>query len=777
MPSQKLRLSPEQQAAVDCSSPHLTLIASAGSGKTTVLVEKYLRAVIDENISPDQILAITFTKKAAAEMKTRIVRKLRDAGRDSDAQTAETGPIQTIHSFCDRLLRENALEAGLDPEFRLITEREFDDLFERLLTDSIAKFAEYDPDVQDLMMERIHEFDYQSPQAMHAKLFRDVRSVLENFRSAGWTPERMLEHYHSPGATLHTWFQSLLQEQPEEIQADFGNYGKADAVLRLEQKRIARSLPPAIMANRIWEESQETQNAQRTSALAKIVADVWQNLNSTFHENQWVDFNALESLAVHLLENNSRVKEKLSHQIQLLMVDESQDVNPVQYRLLDQLPVQRTLFIGDPQQSIYRFRHADRSLFAQRAADPERTRLPLSRNFRSEQPILHFIDEAFQQLWAGDYQPMAAPAGPMDFDAEPTAPTDFVEIWKLGPRGRLKPDQQVAAWVAELIQEGVGPHEIAVLANVHLRNQAVAGALQALNIKTRMIGATEKFYARMEIRDLANALLALTQPADNPAFLPFLLSPFVGLSLDAVVLLSQEEDPWAALSAFEPELPSDREALDSFFRWFPTLHAYADRIPAWELMGELFALTDYWAKALTYPHGPQAVANLRKLQLLAVEEPTMTSAEFADRLRRVRELRHRESEAPIIDESSPAVTLMTAHNSKGLEFPVVVVYLDERRATKARATADNELQLDAKRGLFVAPYRDVPCSYRTWLAKRNASEGVQEEQRLLYVALTRAQQRLCVIVPAQSSGALKTLEQTFGKGKVTEARVRVRMPS
>jgi ATP-dependent exoDNAse (exonuclease V) beta subunit len=118
------RSSEEQLLAVEETESLFSIRAGAGAGKTFVLVHRYLRHIVDEGMSPDQILAITFTKKAAASMKQRIVGELRDRGLAESAQIAETGPIQTVHSFCERVLRENSLEAGIDPEFSVLSEGE-----------------------------------------------------------------------------------------------------------------------------------------------------------------------------------------------------------------------------------------------------------------------------------------------------------------------------------------------------------------------------------------------------------------------------------------------------------------------------------------------------------------------------------------------------------------------------------------------------------------------------------------------------------------------------
>ena len=117
-----IKLTDQQPKVVHSQERTLLVRAAAGAGKTRVLTERYLKHVLQDRLAPEQILAITFTRKAAAEMKRRIVARLIENGRYLDAQAAETGPIQTIHGFCERVLREHALEAALDPAFEILSE-------------------------------------------------------------------------------------------------------------------------------------------------------------------------------------------------------------------------------------------------------------------------------------------------------------------------------------------------------------------------------------------------------------------------------------------------------------------------------------------------------------------------------------------------------------------------------------------------------------------------------------------------------------------------------
>ena len=118
------RLTPEQARAVERRDCSLMVRAGAGTGKTTVLVERFVQAVIEDGVAVDAILAITFTEKAAAQMRTRVRRRFLDLGRRADARAAEAAWISTIHGFCSRVLRAHALSAGIDPDFRVLDELE-----------------------------------------------------------------------------------------------------------------------------------------------------------------------------------------------------------------------------------------------------------------------------------------------------------------------------------------------------------------------------------------------------------------------------------------------------------------------------------------------------------------------------------------------------------------------------------------------------------------------------------------------------------------------------
>ncbi|MCB8932438.1 MAG: UvrD-helicase domain-containing protein [Chthonomonadaceae bacterium] len=743
--SGRIELSAEQRAVVEAVEGELVVLAAAGAGKTRVLVERYLR-IVREGTPPDAILTITFTRKAAAEMKRRIVDALREEGRAEDAQTAETGPIQTIHAFCQRLLRENALEAGVDPDVEILADAQASRLLEDAIESTLAHPPEGD-EVDALIATLAGRRSRWEARSAHAGLKSAVRRVLDTLRGSGLSPDE-IERSHASADAVEAAFSGafLAQLDPRVRSAYSGDEAALDFDALARAYKECRIRAPRWLRQRGGDARAAAANA---SGLVRIACAAWRIAEEAMAARQAFDFCSLEARAVALLADSPATRERLRTQYRAVLVDEAQDVNPVQYRLLDALGIDPML-VGDPQQSIYGFRLADVRLFRERAlaSDPRLLR----RNYRSDPGILAFVDRLFGGLWGETYRPMRDEA-PLDLASDTPPPScEGVEIWLQ----RQKDSASVARGVSELVRRGTRPKDVAVLVRSARFGIDLVERLAVEGVPARMVGGSERFFTRLEVRDVANMLRALTDPRDDFALLAALGSPMVGLSLDSIVCLAGES-LGERLAAFSPPLEEDRALLERFLAWFESLRAYADRLGAWEVIAEVFAKSPYLEALAVRPDADQRLANVRKLLRLAVEEPELGPSEFAERIRGIQALQHKEGDAPAMNEDVDAVTVMTVHKAKGLEFPVVIV---PDTHTKI-ARRPNPVVADPWLGLVAASYGGHPGWGHLWLSERLAEREREEELRVLYVALTRARHRLIVCAHPQATGG--SLAELIGK--------------
>lgn len=751
--SERVELSAEQRAVVAAERGELVVLAAAGAGKTRVLVERYLR-LVREGIPPDAILTITFTRKAAAEMKNRIVAALRADSLHDEAQIAETGPIQTIHAFCQRLLRENALEAGVDPDVEILAEAQASRLVEDAIEATLAHPPEGD-EVDALIASLAGKRTRWEAMSAHAGLKSAVRRVLDTLRGSGLSPEEVEARHRTADDVERAFSEACLEGIDPKVRQVYGREGEPlDFGALAQAYKECRVRMPRWVRVKGADAREASANA---SGLVRIACAAWRAADAEMTRRQAFDFCALEARAVALLAESPATRGRLRTQYRAVLVDEAQDVNPVQYRLLDALE-NEPMLVGDPQQSIYGFRQADVRLFRERAAEREAHRL--RRNYRSAPGILAFVDRLFGGLWGDGYEPMREVRR---FDLEDESDAEGchgVEVWLQ----RRRDVGAVAQGIARLAQGDTRPKDVAVLVRSARFGIDLVERLARVGVPARMVGGSERFFTRLEVRDVANMLRALTDPRDDFSLLAALGSPIVGLSLDALVVLAGK-DVSARLADFSPPLEEDRAALARFREWFDPLAAYADRLGAWEVIAEIFARSPYLERLAARPDADQRLANVRKLLRLAAEEPDLSPRAFAGRLRGIQTLQHKEGDAPAMNEDEDAVTVMTVHKSKGLEFPVVVVP-DTHGKIGRKPPA---VVADPWLGLVAASIGRYPGWAHQWLSERLADREREEELRVLYVALTRAQRRL--VVCAHPQGSPGSLAELIGKHVVRGDRL------
>lgn len=755
----------EQRAIIESRLPRSVVTASAGAGKTGVIVNHFRALVLEDGIEPDRILAITFTRKAAAEMKTRIVRDLRNAGRPDLAQIAETGPIQTIHAFCQRLLTENSVAAGVDPDFEIASEGDKRRWQEEAIRETLAEDFDESPEVhlvlQELAGRRANESGL-AGNSPYGLIESALRTLMSQMRGCGLERAEIDARHNSAEKVIRAWQWALLNSLDQEVhdevedRVQLGMQSVAFFAALTEAYRSARKSTPTYVK---MVSDRDERDAEVTSGLVQLACRAWMKLDGMMRARGALDFSLLEELAIKALSQDS-IRRRVADQFEVALIDEAQDLNPQQHRLIERLDIKRIMLVGDRQQSIYAFRQADVQLFMAREAEAvqvgDGSHKTLTKNHRSVAGVLRFVDAVFQPLWVDTYRPMApVSVDETDdnvielFGPDPGEVSfDGVELWPM----ELADANDVARRIRELVEdlpEGLTAKSVCVLVRDSNFGEKLYRALSRHKVPARLVGVSKQYYTRMEIRDVANALRALADPYDDFALLATLASPFAGLSYDAIALLSQEKPVKDRLNPdWIRDCPGDLPKLQAFLAWYDPLRQIADRMTAGEAVTALLSETPYLENLARRPNGAQLIANVRKLLRIACDTEETSPLEFAEQIRETQSLRHDESDEPTQDEDSDAVSIMTIHRSKGLEFDVVVVPQTTSRIGRIR---DEDVRFDPRVGVAAASFGVPRSRYFLWLQDLRRQREAEEDWRVVYVALTRAKKRLCVVT--RPSGA------------------------
>ena len=742
-----ISLTDEQQAVVQRTTGEFVVIASAGSGKTTVLSERYLNLIENHGARPSQILTITFTKKAAAEMKSRIVGKLRKRHLLDEAQEAETGPIQTIHSFYERVLRENSPAAGLDPKFDVVTGGES----ARLVTECIKRAVghiEEEGSQTRVALRRLAGKTERDGHGSYAKLMDLVGGALSNFRDSGHTRSFLSKLYSSPEDFLRHTDEDLKQVIPASHRPPIGETNWHEAVFK-DLKADKRHGEFPWLKNRLSPQ-ESLAGAELVVGIAQLALTAWSMLDEQHRQMNALDYSALESRTVRLLEVSPEVRDRLNRQYRHVMVDESQDLNPNQMRLLAALQPESKMLVGDDKQSIFLFRNAVGDFIRGYAPDQI---MRLSKSHRSKQPIQELVDVVFSGAMQGRYQPMTA-VNDRSLDAAPWMPTPVhSEVLMLGAKEAW---HELAFKIRQLQQEGKNLGDIAILTSNHKRGKIIANHLRREGIGVRESAGKSNYYAKLEVRDICNTLTALSDSENRFALIACLRSPVCELSLDSIILIgTQEGNPFE----FEPANEEDAEKFNRFKSWFLPLRDLADRLPAWEVISQIMAESDLLMNLATRQGARKRIENVRKLLVLAASKPELDALEYAAMIQDVEKLSDAEVDPSIVDSNEDLVTTITIHSAKGLEWPIVIL----ADAMLHKAMPVYAPVFDAERGWFGYWQTGATSYVFEFLREQEKANRIAELCRLQYVAMTRAKEKLILVGwDGNRSGLNELVRSTIG---------------
>ena len=744
-------LSARQRDAVRRTGQDVCVVAGPGSGKTRVLIERFAWLVEHEGVDPARILAITFTEKAATEIKERLIRRFADPsllGPDR-REELERAWVSTIDGLCFRLLQEHAIAAGLAPDFAVLDAAAADHMLRLAAEDALdALYRERPEEVRRLLraLDLSTQDDLRQPDLAECLI-----QVYQAMRMAGAAelpgPRRepaLFEEARelasailrdpTPGGTANA-----RQEiaRLNELAATFrvlpgaaagiehlDAAGKLASISRSLVRIGSRQEPLRRLKDELLPELQAAWIGQYYGDLHELLRAGVGRISSAYAEakraENAVDFADLEALAIGLLESDAEIREAVRSRFDHTLMDELQDTNPLQWRLVGLI---RTSFfgVGDLNQSIYGFRHAEPELFeTYRASIVEAAGVidTLDDNYRSRPEILDAVERALHGAPGIEPRKLSAQR---KFAPAP-GPGPLVE--RLIGQGE-NPTESEAKLVAGRIRAMLDtkerqPGEIAVLVRTLAALAPVERALDLYGVPFLVSGGRTFLEAR-ETRDLMLLLAALANPLDEIAMVGVLRGPLCGLS-DREILIAGEE---GRQQAFEER--------------FGDLRRLAGFVPPDVILARVLDRSRYY-DALTV----RARANVEKFLGWVRREHRRRPRPLPELLEKLEASRAQQNEAEAPPpEATEAVRVMTMHAAKGLEFPVVFVV-----ALHWSPPASHPVVLfSAEHGLG-AKWRNPATGkaqsdavHRVLVEDRKRREEA-EQNRLLYVAMTRAEDRL-----------------------------------
>ena len=568
----------EQRAAIDDRAGSALLAANAGSGKTAVMAERCVEAVLRDGVPVGAILALTFTEKAAGELRERIRRRFLALGEEDKARDVDAGWIGTIHGFCARVLRSRPLAAGLDPRFEVLDEG----AAERLAHDAYERAFEAWVGRARRARGRRRRGVRQRPARARAR--RPLDPALARRDAAGAARAAGCAAARSGGARRRARGRRAAPGDGRQRAPPRGGARRAGDVRARARRRVACPVPSALAAaelkkgsKALGEESCEGYRAawaayrqgcaDHHARLALIeIAELLARFGAVYAEAKaaraGLDFEDLELGVRDLLMADPADRERWAERFQLIMVDEFQDTNRLQLDVLEALERDNLFAVGDEFQSIYGFRHADVTIFRERRAALGEGRVrPLTANFRSREELLDVLNGAFAPQWEERFAPLLAgarPTGPASCAcstpaSRPTpsrasscsSPTRAAGRRTTASGSRAsRPSRTGAPRRASIahrlrreLEAGRAARDIVVLVRATASLRLFEEALEEQGVPTYVVGG-RGYWSQQPVRDGLAYLAALANPLDEEALLGVLASPFCGVGSDALILLA-----------------------------------------------------------------------------------------------------------------------------------------------------------------------------------------------------------------------------------------------
>ncbi|MCO4577129.1 ATP-dependent deoxyribonuclease (subunit A) [Streptococcus infantarius subsp. infantarius] len=887
--SKAQKRTPEQIEAIYSYGNNILVSASAGSGKTFVMVERIIDKIL-RGITVDRLFISTFTVKAAGELKERLEKKISQAlqkATDNDLKTylneqllaLQTADIGTMDAFTQKLVNQYGYTLGISPTFRIMTDKSEQDLVKNDVFADL--FADYmTGQNQDSFRKLVRNF---SGNRKDSSAFRGIVYKIYDFSQATDNPKKWLAEVFLKGARTYTDFSAIPdQEVMDFLACMHETANQLQDVTDLEDYKqvTAKGTPTANykkhlnMIEHLHEWAMHFETLYGHDGLGRLAADVAdlipsgpavtvagvkypvfktlqerltglkhletifkyqseslpllellqafmqdfseQYLQAKIQENAF-EFSDIAHFAIQILEENPYIRELYQDKYHEVMVDEYQDNNHTQERMLELLSNGHNRFmVGDIKQSIYRFRQADPQIFNQKFKDfqehPEHGKLILLKeNFRSQSEVLdatnsvftHLMDESVGEiLYDGMHQLVAG--SPAQKEAHPENKTqvliydtdDSSELASSPEEEQINPNE-VKLVAKEIIrlhnEEGVAFEDITLLVSSRTRNDGILQTFEHYAIPLVTDGGEQNYLKSVEVMVMLDTLRALDNPLNDYALVALMRSPMFSFNEDDLARLAlqtnedetrvnlyQKLEHALANQGQHAELvtPALRQKLKVFMTCFSKWRDFAKWHSLYDLIWKIYNERFYYDYVGNLPRAEQRQANLYALALRANNFEKTGFKGLSRFIRMIDRVLESENDLADVEVALPkhAVNLMTIHKSKGLEFKYVfILNIDKKFSIQDMMSplilsrqngAGIKYLADMREELDTDVFPTVKVSMDTLPYQLNKRElrlaTLSEQMRLFYVAMTRAEKKLYLVGKASSE---KLVDKYSGKSE------------
>lgn len=793
-----------QQLAISTIDRNLAVNAGAGTGKTKVLTERFVYILengnLDEFKEIESIVAITFTKKATEEMMERIRAEIKKNFYKGEKWTRfyrdlDKANISTIHSFCAKLLKENPIEANIDPLFEVLE----DNLAGKLLKHSIIQVLEESLEKNNEFLKLMKMFNINRIE----NIVEDFYSVYNNIRTVGIDFKKVKSMtmnnlqdlkvnkedlsqiknsiiYLSENLSKSTKIYKMVNtDDPIWISFYKENYKENELYtiieyIQLQLGNSSKEVEHFSTLKKSIENILKTKDI-KIKWLYSLVLDLLLEIDNTYYKLKTglavLDYDDLQIEVLKLLDNEEICK-YYQNLFRYFMIDEFQDTNELQRKIFykltslkNNLDKSNLFIVGDPKQSIYGFRGSDIDVFYSTIEDiinsTNEKPITMSKNYRTKNTVLDFINTIFSGLMGSKYD-FLIPKEIIDdeIDIEILENNDFDNYPELKKSeiSTIYEANLIAKRIKSLVNSGKYNYkDFALLFRATTRNYIYEESLKNYNIPY-FNSSGKRFFFRQEILDIINALKAISNPYNNIATIGYLRSPMVGISDNSIyyLLRNKENSIYSVMSKVdgininiddEVKIKEAIELLDYFYEIKNTKTIS-------KIIEELIEKTYHIESTLLKRNGKQSIANIYKFVELSKFYESTNKNSLEDFIDYIEEIKvGNESEATIESEDSNVVKLLTIHKSKGLEFPVVIIPEMSRDSGGrfANLLFNKEIGLGIKSVDSSGIYDEIK---NILSLKEN-----EEKERVLYVAMTRAKERLILGNLGKNSGFKKMITE------------------